>query len=300
MGGSTRHGRLVVALLLGVTAVWGSTFVIVKAAVAHMPVMDFLAWRFVVATLVLLPVRPRALATLGWRGVRRGVAIGVVVGGGYVTQTYGLEHVSAAISGFLTGMFVVFTPLIAGVVLRRRIAPVAWVATAVAAGGLCVISLHGFGLGVGEWLTIGCALCFALQLVALGEWSADHDPVALCVVQLATVSVICLVAAARSSLAPPPEGGVWAAVGVTAVIATALAFLVQTWAQAHISPTRAAVVLTMEPVFAGVCALLAGEAVSWRVGVGGLLVLGAMYLVELSPAAPGGRPAAAEPARSAQ
>lgn len=166
----------------------------------------------------------------------------------------------------------------------------------VAAGGLAIIALGGgggsgaaggglggSGLGLGVWLTLGCAFFYAVQIVGLGEWSSRHDPFALAVVQLLTAAVCCVLAAAPTTLRPPPDGGVWAAVAVTAVLATAVAFLIQTWAQALMSPTRVAIVMTMEPVFAGISAAIAGEQLGWPVLAGGALVLGAMYLVELAP-----------------
>lgn len=279
-----RPEAMPIALLVAVTAVWGSTFVVVKSAVAHMAVMDFLAWRFALATIVMVAIRPRCLSRLSRRGLVEGVGLGLALGAGYVTQTFGLEHTSAAISGFITGLFVVFTPLLSGVLLRRRISAAAWLATALAGGGLALISLERLGFGAGEWLTLGCAFFFALQIVGLGEWSGDNDPYALCVIQLLTAATCCVVAAAPSSLAPPPDLGVWAAVVVTAVLATGVAFLVQTWAQSILSATRAAIVMTMEPVFAGISAAIAGEVLGWRVLVGGAMVLVAMYVVELGPA----------------
>lgn len=283
-----RSETLPISLLVAVTAVWGTTFVIVKSAVSHMAVMDFLAWRFGGAVLVLFLLSPRRACSISRRGVFRGVLLGLALGGGYVAQTFGLQHTSAAISGFITGMLVVFTPLVSFVLLRRRVTASAWLATAVAASGLAVISLTRLGFGEGELLTLLCAFCFALQVVGLGEWSEDHDPYALCVVQLATAALLCVVAAAPTTLAPPPSASVWAAVTVTAVLATAVAFLVQTWAQARVPPYRAAIVLTMEPVFAGLSAEIAGEHLTWRVLLGGAMVLGAMYLSGLgsSPSEP--------------
>ena len=273
-----------IALLLAVTVVWGSTFVIVKAAVSHMAVMDFLAWRFGIATLAMIAVRPSALSRISRRGAWQGGVAGLLLGAGYIAQTFGLEHTSAAVSGFLTGMYVVLTPLLIGSLLRRRISLPAWTATALAGAGLAVISLNRLGFGLGEWLTLVCALCFALQIVALGEWAAAHDPFALSTVQLAAAAACCIaVAGVSGGLSPPPDLGLWAAVGATAVLATALAFLIQTWAQSRMAPTRVAIVLTMEPVFAGLFAALAGEELSWRVLVGGAMVLTAMYLVELAP-----------------
>lgn len=280
-----RRAALAVALLVAVTAVWGSTFVVVKDAVARMPVMGFLVWRFAIATAVMGVVRPRALAGLGAAGWRRGVLLGLALAGGYVAQTYGLRTTSAAASGFITGMFVVFTPLISAVALRRRVPRAAWAGVGLATAGLALIALRGLGVGTGELLTLVCAFAYAVQLVGLGEWSALHDPYALAVVQLATVTVVTFVAALPGQLELPPDGGVWSAVLVTSVLATAVAFLVQTWAQSLMSATRAAVVLTMEPVFAGLAAVAAGEHLDWRVPAGGALVLAAMYLVELGPRA---------------
>jgi drug/metabolite transporter (DMT)-like permease len=296
-----KSARLPVALLVGVTAIWGSTFVIVKSALTHMAPLDFLAWRFGIATVVLVVLSPRRAVSISARGAARGALIGVALGAGYIAQTYGLEHTTAAISGFLTGMFVVFTPLISAVVLRRRLAWSTWLATALAAAGLAVISLTALGFGEGELLTVLCAFFFALQIVGLAEWSEDHDPYPLAVVQLATTAVMSIVASTASSgLAPPDRASIWAAVAVTAVLATALAFVVQTWAQSRLSPARAAIVLTMEPVFAGVAAAIAGEPIGWRVILGGAMVLVAMYLVELSPSRQLPAPVPADRERSAK
>ncbi|HEV2362556.1 MAG TPA: DMT family transporter [Acidimicrobiales bacterium] len=274
-------GSAAVASLVAVTAVWGSTFVIVKTAVERMPVMDFLAWRFALATAVMVVVRPKALLALGRAGWVHAILLGLALGAGYVTQTYGLQHTSAADSGFITGMCAVFTPIIAWVVLRRRISGPTWGAVAVATVGLGVLSLHGLHIGLGDSLTLACAVAYAVQVVGLAEWSAGHDVYALAAAQLLTVTVCTTaVAVPTVGLGPPPDAFVWVAVAVTAVLATALAFLVQTWAQALISATRASITLTMEPVFAGLTAWIAGESLGWRVPVGGALVVSAMFLAD--------------------
>src|SRR3954463_5480848 len=231
-----RQRELALLGLLGVTAIWGSTFVVVKDAVERMPVLDFLAWRFGIATLALLAVRPRALARLGRSGWRAGLILGVALGLGYIAQTQGLKTTPASISGFITGMFVVFTPLVAGVVLRRRVGAQAWAAVALATVGLGLISLHDASLGRGEALTLLCALSFAVHIVGLGEWSPSYDAVGLAVVQLGVVTVICTVAAAPDTLAPPADWQVWRAVLLTGLAASALAFLIQTWAQSYLPP----------------------------------------------------------------
>lgn len=279
--------RLAAAVaLVGVTAVWGSTFVVVKDAIARMPVADFLAWRFALASVAMLVLRAGSVGRLGRVGLRRGVALGLALGAGYLAQTYGLTSTPAAVSGFITGMFVVFTPLIAGLLLRRRVGGAAWAAVAVATAGLALLSLRGLSIGTGELLTLGCAIAFAVHIVGLGEWSAQHEAGALAAVQLVTVTAMSLVAAGagRGGLGPPPDAGVWGALVLTALAATALAFVVQTWAQSLLPPTRAAVIMTMEPVFAGIFGVVfAAERFGPRQLSGALLVLVAMLLTELGP-----------------
>jgi drug/metabolite transporter (DMT)-like permease len=280
---SRARPRLATAALVGVTAIWGSTFVVVKDAVDRMPVMDFLAFRFLLAALLMLLLRPLVLGNLGRNGLRHGVLLGIPLGVGYVGQTVGLQYTSAAVSGFITGMFVVFTPLIAAVVLRSPVGAAAWTAVALATVGLGLISLRGWAIGPGELLTLSCAFCFAIHIVGLGEWSPQHDPYPLAIVQLMTVAVLCVAAAVPGGITPPPDAAAWLAVVITAVFATALAFVVQTWAQSLLTPTRAAVIMTMEPVFAGLFAALAGESLQQRTLLGGALVIAAMYLVEVGP-----------------
>jgi drug/metabolite transporter (DMT)-like permease len=272
---------------VGVTAIWGSTFVVVKDAVEKMPVTDFLTWRFGIAGLVMLVLRPRAVSGLGATGRRNGVLIGLALGSGYLFQTLGLQHTSAAVSGFITGMFVVLTPIGAALLLRRPPGRTAWAAVALATGGLALLSLHGFSVGSGELLTLGCAAAFALHIVALGEWAQHSDAYGLAVVQLLTTAAMCAVVAVPGGLAVPPDASVWGALALTALAATALAFVVQTWAQAHLAPTRAAVIMTMEPVFSGIFAVIvAGESLGLRTLAGAALVLSAMLLTEVGSPPP--------------
>ncbi|MDX6286721.1 MAG: hypothetical protein QOG53_2206 [Frankiales bacterium] len=249
-----------------------------------MPVLDFLAWRFGIATVALALIRPRSVARLGRPGLRAGLLLGLALGLGYIAQTYGLRTTPASISGFITGMFVVFTPLVAGLILRKRIGLQAWAAVAVATVGLALISLHGASVGSGQLLTLGCALCFALHIVGLGEWSPSYDAFGLAVVQLATVTVLCAICAAPDSLAPPPDLKVWGAILLTGLAASAFGFLIQTWAQAHLRPVRTAVVLTMEPVFAGIFGVLVdGDDLGVRTVLGAVCVIVAMIFVEAGP-----------------
>ena len=295
LDGSVRPGAsagrrttvLATAGLIATTAVWGATFVVVKDAIAKVPVLDFLTLRFGLAALVMIAVRPRALAALDRTAWRHGVLLGLVLAAGYATQTFGLQTASASVSGFITGLFVVFTPLIAAVVLRRRVTRPVWLAVALATAGLGLISLHGLSVGRGELLTVFGAFFFALHIVGLGEWSHKYDAYALAVVQIATVCVFSLVLAlvhdGSRGIAVPHQGSARAAIGVTALLGTAAGFFLQTWSQARMPATRAAVILTMEPVFAGVTGVLSGDTLAVRGWIGAACVLGAMYLVELAP-----------------
>lgn len=270
--------------LVAVTAIWGSTFVVVKDAIARMPAMDFLAWRFTLAALVMAVAALTGLRRLGRAGVCRGAILGVALGAGYVAQTIGLESTPATVSGFITGLFVVLTPLCGAALVHSKTTRLTWLAVAMATGGLALLSLRGLSIGGGEALTLLCALAFALHIVGLGEWSSSYDAAGLAVVQLATVAVITIVAAAPTTLLPPPDAGVWGAIVLTAIGATAVAFFVQTWAQARLPPVRAAVVMTMEPVFAGIFGVaVAGDRLGARTVLGALLVLVAMVLVDLRP-----------------
>lgn len=285
---SRRTALLAATGLIVTTAIWGSTFVVVKDAIAAIPVLDFLTLRFALAFLVMLAVRPRTLASLGRDGWRHGVILGLVLAAGYATQTFGLQTASASVSGFITGLFVVFTPLIAAVLLRRRVPAAVWLAVLLAAVGLGLISLHGLSVGRGELLTVAGAFFFALHIVGLGEWSHRNDAYALAVVQIGTVAAFSLLLAVTTNhhhTLPqlPTDASTWAAVAVTALLGTAAGFFLQTWSQARMPATRAAVVLTMEPVFAGLTGVLSGETLAVRGWIGAGLVLSAMYLVELGP-----------------
>lgn len=278
--------RLATVALFAVTAAWGATFIVVQEAITRVPVMDFLAVRFCFAAVAMLALRPMALHKMGRDGYLRSVWLGLALGFGYITQTYGLQHTSAAVSGFITGMFVVLTPVVSWFVLRRKTSTNVWRAVLLAALGLAVLSIQGGSVGIGELLTLLCAVLFAFHIVGLGEWSPRHDVYGLALLQIAFVGGLCLAAAVPDGLTLPPDAEVWGAILLTALVATAFAFIIQTWAQSLMSPARAAVIMTMEPVFAGFFAvLLAGDQLTFRILFGGMLVLAAMILIEIKPSA---------------
>lgn len=279
-----RPHLLAVSALVGVTAIWGATFVLTAKVIDDMPVFTFLTWRFALATAVLLALRPRALAALDRRDLAHAAGIGLFLGGGYMAQTWGLQTTPATVSGFITGMFLVFTPLVAWLVTREPVAGSAWVAVGVATVGLAVLSLDGLSVGVGEVLTLLGALLFAFQIVGLSLWSTRDKAYGLAVVQLGVVALMsAVVAPFEDGPSAPPTPAAWAGVLFLALFATSLAFVVQSWSQSQLAPTQAAVILTMEPVFAGIAGFIAGEEITSRMLLGGALVLTAMYLVELGP-----------------
>jgi len=212
--------------------------------------------------------------------------MGTFLTAGYVLQTYGLAHTSAAHSGFITGLFVVFTPLLAALVARRRPTGTIMVGVALSLVGLALLSGTGGQLHpLGDGLTLACALAFAVHILVTDRSTRDHATTGLLAVQLGVCGLACLIAgAATGNLATPGSGSVWVALLVTAVLASALAFFVQTAAQRHAPPERAALIMAAEPAFAGLFAyLLKGQRLSAAGWIGAASILGAILLVELVP-----------------
>jgi drug/metabolite transporter (DMT)-like permease len=270
--------------LLALTAVWGSTFVLIKDVVERMRVVDFLAVRFAVAAVAMLVLFARPAWRLERRQFGRALLLGVVYGVAQLLQTWGLKLIAPSVSGFATGMYVVFTPILAWLLLRERIEGVVWLAVVLATGGLALLSLHGVSVDLGVWLTLASAALYALHIVGLGRWSREQDALGMSAVQVVVIAVVCLLATLPHGPSLPPDGSAWLAVLYMALVAGAGAMLVQTWAQAHLPSARVAIVMTTEPVFAaGFAVALGVDVLNWRMLVGGALVLGAMYLVELAP-----------------
>jgi drug/metabolite transporter (DMT)-like permease len=279
-----RTSLLATLALLAMTACWGSTFFLIKDLLDRMPVLDFLAVRFAIASVALWALAPRALGRISRASLRHAVVLGLLYGVAQILQTAGLAHTPASVSGFITGMYVVCTPLFAAVLLRSRITPVTWAAVALAMVGLGVLTLSGFSVGYGEAITFVSALLYALHIVGLGAWSDVRQVMGMTIVQLMVITAVCFVATVPDGITLPSTTRDWASVVYMAVFAGAFALAGQTWAQAHLPPTRAAIIMTMEPVFAASFAvLLGGESAGVRMLLGGLLVLAAMLLVELAP-----------------
>lgn len=277
------------AALLAMTAAWGSTFYLIHDLVDRLPVTDLLAVRFAVASVALVAIAGRRLR-LTRRTLGSGAVLGLLYGTGQILQTVGLAHTSASVSGFITGLYVVATPLLAAVLLRARVPATTWLAAGLATVGLGVLSLNGFALGYGELLTLLSALLYAGHILVLGRVSEPGEALSLSVVQVVVIALLCTGAACwpgsggGPGLQLPGSADDWLAVLYLAVVAGALTIVLQTWAQARIEPSRAAVVMAMEPVWAAVFAVtLGGEQLTIRMVTGGIAILTAMYLVELGP-----------------
>ncbi len=283
-----RTTLLATLALLAMTASWGSTFFLIHDLLDRVPVLDFLAVRFAVASVVMLIVAPRVVGRLSPAKRRSALVLGALYGLAQILQTAGLATTAASVSGFITGMYVVATPVFAAVLLRTRIGGLTWGAVLLAIAGLAVLTLgdlgSGLGMGYGEALTLIAAMLYALHIVGLGAWSTAADAVGMSILQIVVIAVICGVAAAPGGIVLPSGTADWLSVLYMAVFAGAAAMLGQTWAQAHLAPTRTAIIMSMEPVFAAFFAvLLGGESATQRMLLGGALVLSAMVIVELVP-----------------
>ncbi len=281
---SRRSGLLAAGALLGITAMWGSTFFLIRDLLDRVPTLDFLAVRFAIASVALLVVAPRAVARLSPAARRGAVVLGLLYGVAQILQTAGLAHTAASVSGFITGMYVVLTPVFAAALLRTRITAMTWGAVLLATAGLAVLTLNGLSVGYGEAITLVAAMLYALHIVGLGAWSTPHEALGMSIVQLVVITLVCLAATAPDGIVLPSNPRDWLSVVYMALFAGALALVGQTWAQAHLPPTRSAIIMSMEPVFAALFAvLLGGESFTLRMVTGGLLVLAAMLVVELAP-----------------
>jgi drug/metabolite transporter (DMT)-like permease len=257
--------------LIAVTAVWGVTFVQVKDAVAIYPLLPFLALRFAIASLTLSPGAAR-VRSLGLGGVGAAALAGGLLAVGYVLQTFGLQRTSVSSAGFVTGMYVVLTPLIALVLFRLRVGATAWVGVALATGGLAMLAgVHG-GSASGDLLVLAAAAVYSLQIVLMERYAPRYDAIAFTLVEM-VVAFIGLSLAAIPTAAVPHGWTVWGALLVTGIFASALGFLVQTWAQRQTSATRTALVFTLEPVWAAIFGYtLAGDRLG-ALGWGGCAVI---------------------------
>ena len=266
--------------LLATTAVWGGAFLVMKDSLVRQDVYSFLASRFILAAAFMFIYKPKSLTGLDRKFVKRAVLIGLLLCSGFIFQTFGLTQTTVSNTGFITGLYLVFTPLISWLLLKREIFKVQWLAVLVATIGLYFISFNGISFGIGEILVLISALLFAGQIVALGEWSDGEKTYALTLIQILVSAVIFFALSLKDGFQLPPDNAVWSAVFYTAFFATFLGFLIQTKAQSVMSATVAGVLLAMETPFALFFGLyFDNDPITLRIISGGTLVLIAMALV---------------------
>ena len=267
--------------LVSVAIIWGASFVLMKPAIEQEPFWDFLATRFTIATLVMVIARPSSLRLVKGKMLFRGIVIGAFLGLAYIFQTINLGLTTAAITGFLTGLYVVLTPIFARMFFKQRVRLQVWVGAVLAVIGLGFISITGFSFEPAQLWGVACAAMFAAHIVALGRWSPGLDSYSLTVVQLGMVTLVFWGGALVDGYQPPPSISVWFAVVFTAVFATALGFFVQTWAQSKMDASRVAVILTLEVVFTALISVGVGqETLLPKTVIGGAIIVLAMLVVE--------------------
>lgn len=269
--------------LVAVAASWGAAFVLMKDAINEQPFYDFLAIRFTIATAVMVVVRPQILKTLNGKMLKHGVILGLLLSLGYITQTIGLELSTAAITGFITGLYVVLTPLFGWFIFKKPVGKKLITGVILATAALGMISITAVGFEVGQIWVMVCAIFFAAHIVGLSIWSPGKDVYTLTVLQLATVGAVSWIGSFLNDGAyqSPTDSTGWFAVIFTAVFATALAFFIQTWAQSLMDASRVAILLTSEVVWAALIAVAVGqEVLGIRTIIGGAIMVAAMLIVE--------------------
>ena len=273
---------LPILALVAVTAVWGLTFVQVKDAVALYPLFAFLAVRFAIATVTLAVPGAVRLRGLGRHGAIAGASLGLLLAVGYALQTAGLERTTVSSTGFITGLYVVFTPLLALLLFGTRIGAATLAGVGLSTVGLALLSGIDAGSLTGDVLVLGGAAAYSLQIVLMERYAPLYDPLAFTLVEMAAAFAgFALVAIAAGQVEAPHGWTVWGALLVTGVFASALAFLVQTWAQRRTSATRTALAFAMEPVFAATFGFwLAGDRLGAAGWAGATLIMGGIVLAE--------------------
>jgi drug/metabolite transporter (DMT)-like permease len=271
---TTPSRALPLLALVGVTAIWGITFVQVQDALALYPLFAFLAVRFAISTLVLAPVAFGSLRTLPRSGFVAGIGVGGLLAAAYGLQTAGLELTTVASTGFITGLYVVFTPLLALAFFGTRVPPALWAGVALAVIGLLLLNGVPGGSTVGNALVLANAVFQAFQITAMERFAPRYDPRALTFLQMATAFVgFAVIAVALGDVEVPRGATVWGALLVTGVFAGALGYLIATWVQARTTAARAALVFTLEAPFAALFGVLLADEILGRAGWVGCAVM---------------------------
>jgi drug/metabolite transporter (DMT)-like permease len=276
--------------LAAICLVWGATFVLVKEALADVSTLLFLSLRFglaLAALAVIFAIRRGWRAALNRGPVLGGILAGCCLFGGYFLQTEGLKYTTPGKSGFLTGLYIVLVPVLSAAMLRRPPQKTEVFGVLMASAGMALMTLSGDSLRInlGDALTLGCAFLYAIHILLLAHYSTRMTVERLTLLQIATCAVLATAAFPFFETAYlRPSATVWVAVAVTGLLATALAFTLMTWAQRFTAPTRAAVIFSLEPVFAlGTSLAVGAEEVGSRALAGAGCILAGILVVELKP-----------------
>jgi len=269
-------------VLVAVTAVWGVTFVQVKDAVAIYPLFAFLALRFAIAGGALAIPGAGRLTSLGRAGAGAALFAGALLGAGYALQTAGLERTSVSSTGFVTGTYVVLTPVLALALFRSRLGPGAVLGVVLATLGLALLAGVHRGSAAGVLLVLAAAAVYSLQIVLMERFAPVYDAIAFTLVEMLAAFVgLSVVAVAAGQVGVPHGATVWGALLVTGVFASALAFLAQSWAQRRTSATRTALAFSLEPVWAAFFGFtLAGDRLGVAAYVGCLMIMAGIVAAE--------------------
>lgn len=274
-----------ILFLTAITAIWGWSFVIVKESVSVYPVFSFLSLRFFMGAVILAVFLGRSLFRIDKATLFSGGVLGLFLFSGYAFQTTGLLYTTPAHSGFITGLFVVFTPLFESFIFKKRPHPVVIISLVLSTIGLFVLSYDpgAQGMNIGDFFSLVCAIIYAFHLILIDRWSKKHDTLGLAFLQVFTVSMLSFAAAlaVRSHFAPIPSPAMKGAI-LTAVFATAISYYVQTTFQKVTTATEAALIFTLEPIFAGVFAyFMWGERITGRTVAGGLLIFAGIVISQV-------------------
>lgn len=284
--------RIATISLIIVTLLWGTTFVVVQNAIAYVEPFAFNAFRFILATLILLPflVKRKQTNKLSLKQVLITSGIGFMLFSGYLLQTFGLKYTTSSKSGFITGLCVVLVPVFLYLVYREKSNWATVIACFVALLGLSFLTLgDSFSINIGDILTLFGAIAFALHIIFTGKFTKQMDALTFTTIQLVTVGIFSTISSLIFEDPKVPfSKELWTnstfifAVVITAVFCTSIAFWVQMFAQKHISSTKAALIFILEPVFAAITAVLfGGETLTTQTLIGGTFIVGGMLLSEI-------------------
>lgn len=275
------HPLLASLALIFATALWGSSFAITQVVVTQMDLISGMLYRSLIAVAILFLLRPRSVLNLNNVDLRHSCLIGLFLGSGYLLQSWGLQYTTATASGFIAGMFVVFTPLVGAMIFLERIRGLTWAAILVAVFGLAIMTLRGVGFGFGESITLVTALMWSLQITFLSRWGRPEIAWAVTTVQMAVVAAMSLLLSVTLGSLELPPPTLWDELVYLGAGAGALALLLQTWGQAQVSAVRAAIIFTLEPVWGAVFSVwIVSDVITAPIAIGGGLIICAMLISE--------------------